>query len=99
MAKYHALNPQLQNFSVTNTIVPLINQYTAVSVPLNITPSPTSAPKLGDANGDTRVDGIDYVIWLNHYGQSASGPQNGDFDSNNRVDGVDYVIWLNHYGT
>lgn len=57
--------------------------------------TPQSIP--GDANGDSKVDGLDYVIWLNNYNTNKTGPSNGDFDNNGRVDGVDYVIWLNHY--
>lgn len=54
----------------------------------------------GDANGDNKVDGIDYVIWLTHYDQATdSGPQDGDFNFDRRVDGVDYVVWLTNYGT
>ena len=64
------------------------------------TPIPTLVPILGDANNDRRVDGIDYVIWLNHYGVTTSnGSSDADFNSDGRVDGVDYVIWLNNYGT
>lgn len=54
--------------------------------------------KAGDANSDGKVDGIDYVIWLNHYNQNTSnGASDGDFNSDGRVDGIDYVIWLNNY--
>lgn len=60
---------------------------------------PTLPSKNGDANGDGRVDGIDYVIWLNHYGQNVSGGvSQGDFDRNGKVDGIDYVVWLNNFG-
>ena len=53
----------------------------------------------GDANGDSRVDGIDYVIWLNHYNStSVNGSIDGDFNVDGRIDGMDYVIWLNNYG-
>ena len=66
------------------------------------TQTPTRIPPgqlPGDANGDGRVDGVDYVIWFNHYGTNVSnGPAGGDFDRSGRVDGVDYVIWFNHYG-
>ena len=58
-------------------------------------PSPTSKP--GDANGDNKVDGIDYIIWLTHYNQSVSDATNGDFNNSGIVDGVDYVVWLNNY--
>ena len=54
--------------------------------------------KLGDANGDSKVDGIDYVIWVNHYGQSTpNGPADGDFDYRGFVDDADYQIWLQNY--
>lgn len=64
-----------------------------------VSPSPTTSPtKPGDANSDGKVDGIDYVIWLNHYLQSVTGVINGDFNNDNKVDGIDYIIWLNNYG-
>lgn len=50
------------------------------------TPSPSPLPpKLGDANGDSNVDGIDYVIWITHYGQSISGVMNGDFNNDAKI--------------
>jgi len=62
------------------------------------TPTPTTPPLNGDANGDGKVDGIDYVIWLTHYSQSISGGRSvGDFNLNGKIDGIDYVIWLNAY--
>jgi outer membrane protein assembly factor BamB len=60
--------------------------------------TPTTIQKPGDANNDNIVDGRDYVVWLNHFGQAVTGPINGDFDNNNIVDGRDYVLWLNNYG-
>jgi outer membrane protein assembly factor BamB len=72
------------------------NLVAAIEAPTNGVP--TGTPKPGDANSDGHVDGIDYVIWLNHYGQNVSGPGVGDFNSNDVVDGVDYVTWLNNYG-
>jgi hypothetical protein len=65
------------------------------------TPSSTPSPspvKIGDANVDGKVDGIDYVMWLNHYNQSFTGPTYGDFNNNSIVDGIDYVIWITNYG-
>jgi parallel beta-helix repeat protein len=59
--------------------------------------TPTIA-KLGDANGDTFVNGVDYVIWLNHFNQTiVGGPSVGDFDSNGVVDGIDYVLWVGNF--
>jgi hypothetical protein len=63
------------------------------------TPNPTPVLKSGDANYDNRIDGVDYVIWLIHYGQILTGGNVvGDFNNDGRVDGIDYVIWLNNYG-
>jgi len=60
-------------------------------------PTPTTQPVPGDANLDGKVDGVDYVIWLNHYNQNVSGANNGDFNNSGVVDGADYIIWLNNY--
>jgi len=64
------------------------------------TPTPIRIP--GDANGDGRVDEVDYQIWFNHYDPSISqsgGTLIGDFNLDSKVNGLDYVIWLNNYGT
>jgi len=62
------------------------------------TPTPTTSQAPGDANADGRVDGADYVIWLNHYNQTtAEGSSDGDFNNSGRVDGADYVIWIANY--
>jgi outer membrane protein assembly factor BamB len=50
----------------------------------------------GDANGDSRVDGADYVLWANRYKKSGN-PAQGDFDGNGVVDGADYIVWANRY--
>jgi hypothetical protein len=53
----------------------------------------------GDANGDGKVDGIDYISWLSNYGiGNAAGASQGDFNLDAKVDGVDYIIWLSNYG-
>ena len=63
---------------------------------LSLQPSGGILP--GDANKDGKVDGVDYVIWLNNYNKSVNnGSVSGDFNLNGKVDGVDYVIWLNNY--
>ncbi len=64
----------------------------------NPSSTPVTLMKPGDANNDNRVDGVDYIVWLNHYNQSVSGATNGDFNNSNRVDGVDYIVWMNNYG-
>ena len=65
---------------------------------ISSSPSPSPSAKPGDANNNGIVDGVDYVIWLNHYKQTLTGgPSVGDFNASGTVDGVDYVIWLNNY--
>src|SRR3989337_2630699 len=60
--------------------------------------SAQSCPQ-GDANNDCKTDGLDYVIWLNHYNKtSTNGSKDGDFNNSGLVEGLDYVIWLNNYG-
>src|SRR3989344_7644763 len=64
-------------------------------------PTPLTAQSCpqADANNDCRVDGTDYIPWLNNYGQTTSqGKAKGDFNGNGVVDGLDYVLWLNEYG-
>ena len=75
-----------------------VGDYSQIGPSLFPSPTPTLVPVQGDANGDGRVDGIDYVIWLNHYDTTTSnGSSDADFNSDGAVDGIDYVIWLNHY--
>ncbi|CAN5309761.1 hypothetical protein BH10PAT1_BH10PAT1_5070 [soil metagenome] len=52
----------------------------------------------GDANHDGIVDNLDYLIWVNKFGQNMTGIINGDFNNDGKVDGVDYVVWLNNFG-
>lgn len=61
-------------------------------------PAPSGTLKAGDANNDNKVDGLDYVIWLNNYNKNVSVPAVGDFNNSGKVDGLDYVIWLTNYG-
>jgi len=62
-------------------------------------PVPTGTPqaKPGDANGDGKVDGQDFVIWLDNYGKTDAGISDGDFNNDKKVDGQDYLIWLDNY--
>ena len=53
----------------------------------------------GDANGDCKVDGVDFVVVFNNYGKPTSGgATQGDFNTDGKVNGVDFVILFNHYG-
>ncbi len=69
------------------------------AAPILLFVSHVHAALAGDANGDGRVDGVDYVRWANNYTTTQSGGASaGDFNADGRVDGVDYVIWMNNYG-
>lgn len=56
------------------------------------------APLPGDANLDGVVDGLDYLVWANHFETPGGGFTNGDFNADGTIDGLDYVIWTEHYG-
>lgn len=75
------------------------------AIELSTGPTPTGptivVPQTpGDANGDGRVDGIDYIIWLNHFNQSTNnGFRDGDFNADGTVNGSDFVIWVTSYSS
>jgi len=53
----------------------------------------------GDGNGDGSVNGLDYIVWLNHFGISAASNQTqGDYNADTKVNGQDYIVWLTNYG-
>jgi hypothetical protein len=49
---------------------------------------------VGDANGDDRVDELDYAIWHYSYGKSTEG----DFNNDGVTDEVDYTLWWQNFG-
>lgn len=62
------------------------------------TPTPVGTSKIGDANNDGKVDGADYITWVNHYEQTTPNRAlDGDFNEDGKVDGIDYSLWLNNY--
>jgi hypothetical protein len=72
----------------------------ATPTPTKPIPTPTlsTLPKAGDANGDGVRDGKDYVVWLKHYGQTTSNKNtDGDFSQNGTVGVEDYSIWVSNY--
>jgi len=88
------------NTGLTDVAVKIGNYSLSLS-PTQTPLSPTSpAGKPGDANGDNKVDGIDYAIWLVHFGQLTNyGYRDGDFNGSGKVDGLDYAIWLVNFNT
>ncbi len=61
-------------------------------------------PIPGDTQPDGVVDGGDYTIWADNYGNSPVPPWSeggwvvANFNEDNGVDGADYTIWADHYG-
>ena len=53
---------------------------------------------MGDINYDGKVDGGDYTIWADNYGQSGVGWSGGDLNGDGVVDGGDYTLWADNYG-
>ena len=45
-----------------------------VMIVVFMVPRVISAALPGDANGDGKVDGVDYVLWLNNYGTTPPTP-------------------------
>ncbi len=56
-------------------------------------------PTLGDADGDTDVDGADFLAWQRGFQQLNPDLSGGDFDQDNDVDQIDLVIWKSRFGT
>ncbi|HLE49144.1 MAG TPA: LamG-like jellyroll fold domain-containing protein [Patescibacteria group bacterium] len=66
---------------------------------LTPTATPIIAVKPGDANGDGKVNGADYLVWFNNYKKSTSqGALAGDFNEDGFVNGGDYLVWFGNYG-
>ncbi len=85
------------NVNLTNTgRVPTLSPPppTNTSTP---TPARPSGGLPGDGNNEGLVDGEDFIIWLNHFGQSVSGANNGDLYNNSIVNIDDYIIWGGNY--
>lgn len=58
------------------------------------------AAVIGDHNGDRKIDGPDYIAWLNNFNkQTTQGNVEGDYDLSNNVDIEDYDLWLSKYDT
>ncbi len=53
---------------------------------------------IGDASLDGRVDGGDYTLWADSYGQPGAWGD-GNFNGDGIVDGGDYTLWADNYGS
>ncbi len=52
--------------------------------------------RLGDANLDGYVDGLDFTIWNSHKFTANFDWSSGNFNADVFVDGVDFTIWNSH---
>jgi hypothetical protein len=55
----------------------------------------TAAP--GDANYDGQINGLDYLIWADHYGETMAAFSDGDFNGDQTVDVFDLLLWVENY--
>ncbi|MCA9103623.1 MAG: hypothetical protein KDA63_20865 [Planctomycetales bacterium] len=56
----------------------------------------------GDANQDGHVDGLDYLIWAEAFGDDPAmdppgSPLNGDLNDDGAVNGLDYLLWAGQF--
>ncbi len=95
------------NFYKMGTVVPVRTMTFTKGVLPSQTPRPSTSTTItptsiylpGDADGNNKVDGVDFSIWLGHYNQTTpNGRTYGDFNVSGKVDGVDFSIWLTNYG-
>ncbi len=52
-----------------------------------------------DFNFDTFVDGQDFLIWQQNFGNMEAGPEQGDATFDFMVDGVDLEVWKGEFGS
>jgi hypothetical protein len=58
----------------------------------------TSAPVIGDYNGNGIVDAADYTVWRDHLGQTFALP-NRDPANTGAISAADYTSWKTHFGS
>jgi glucose/arabinose dehydrogenase len=60
----------------------------------------TSSVIPGDFDGDTDVDGADFVVWQTNFPQTGGATlAMGDANADGNVDGADFAIWQTHFPT
>ncbi|MGI9429248.1 MAG: lamin tail domain-containing protein [Bythopirellula sp.] len=57
-------------------------------------------PSSGDFDGDTDVDGADFLAWQRGFGITGTAmPADGDANGDNQVDAIDLGIWQTQFGS
>ena len=91
-----------QEFTILTAGGGVTGEFSSVSGPvLDVTCGPFSVvittTAMGDATLDGCVDGGDYTLWADNYGQPGAWCD-GDFNCEGFVDGADYTLWADNYG-
>jgi len=58
----------------------------------------TIVERVGDYNGDGRVDAADYTVWRNNLGTNVAAGTGADGNRDSTIDGDDYSLWRKTYG-
>lgn len=69
--------------------LPLVADYTYVAPP---------AMLAGDYNNDGVIDGADYTVWRDSFGQVVTAGSGADGDGSGTIDQADYDTWVLHFG-
>ena len=59
----------------------------------------TAASGSADFNGDSLVNGADFLAWQRGYGKPASTPADGDANGDGNVNAQDLAVWSSQFGT
>lgn len=84
----------LTSLTSVNGTITVKSQDSAFLLTSTTTPPPA---KIGDINGDGKVNITDLSILLSNYGKT--GPNPADLNGDNSVNTADLLILLSHYGT
>lgn len=60
---------------------------------------PTFNPGAGDYNGDSKVDGADFLAWQRGFGSAVTPGSGADGSGNGVVDAADLAIWKSGFGS
>ncbi|MEZ6069156.1 MAG: DVUA0089 family protein [Pirellulales bacterium] len=71
---------------------------------LTVPDLPSLALPASDGNHDGSVDGLDYLVWADHFAASASTVSagtttSGDYNGDGAIDGLDYLLFVDQFGT
>src|SRR5262249_21348674 len=84
--------------TATNFLTTFYNAVFGFHLAVQPSGGPPAVP--GDFDGDSDVDGADFVAWQTNFpAQSGKTLATGDADADGDVDGADFVLWQTHFPT